>query len=161
METVSIISFALIVLGIILLTLEIVLPSFGITGGLGIIAIIAGVVLSAKSVMSGIIIFIVIIMITILLLIIIYKLLARRDKSIILHEDLKWDKQEDDLKFFLHKEGITTTPLRPSGHADFDGVRLDVMTKGEFIQEGCQVYVDGVQGNKIIVKPLTSKKRIS
>lgn len=158
MDTLSIISFVLIVLGVVLLTIEIVVPSFGIIGGLGIVSIIAGVIMSAKSIVGGIIIFFIIIVITILLLIIIYKYLMRKNHSVILHEDLKWDKQEDDLKFFLNKEGITTTPLRPSGHADFDGVTLDVITKGQFIPKGCPVVVGEVKGNNIIVKMLEEYK---
>ncbi|QUI21944.1 hypothetical protein HZI73_06345 [Vallitalea pronyensis] len=154
MDTISIISFGLIVLGIILLTIEIVVPNFGIIGGLGIVSIVAGVVISAKSIGGGIITFLIILVITILLLIIIYKVLKKKNRSVILHEDLKWDKQEDDLKFFLGKQGITKTPLRPSGHADFDGVSIDVITKGQFIPKGCPVVVGEVKGNSIIVSEI-------
>ncbi len=150
----NIVSFGLIVLGVLLLTVEIVIPNFGIIGGLGLVSIIAGVIMSAKSIVGGIIIFFIIMVITILLLVIIYKFLLKKDHSVILHEELKWDKQEDDLKFFLGKEGITTTPLRPSGDADFDGVKLDVMTKGQFVPKGCPVVVDEVKGNNIIVRIL-------
>ncbi len=44
------------------------------------------------------------------------------------------------------------TPLRPSGTGDFDGVRLDILTKGEFIEKGATIIVDDVAGKRIFVR---------
>ena len=38
--------------------------------------------------------------------------------------------------------GTAATVLRPSGVAEFDGVRLDVVTEGEFLSPGTPVQVD-------------------
>ncbi|MCT4596820.1 MAG: serine protease [Vallitalea sp.] len=154
MDIINIISLSLIILGIILLGLEIIIPNFGIIGCIGIVSILAGVIITSKSFMEGVILFLFILVIAILLLIIIYKIMLKKGNPIILEESLKMDEQENDLLFFLDKEGVALTPLRPSGNADFDGVRLDVITNGDFISKGSKVIVSNVKGNKIIVKKL-------
>jgi membrane-bound ClpP family serine protease len=154
MDIINIISLSLIILGIILLGLEIIIPNFGIIGCIGIVSILAGVIITSKSVMEGVILFLFILVIAILLLIIIYKIMLKKGNPIILEESLKMDEQENDILFFLDKEGVALTPLRPSGNADFDGVRLDVITNGDFISKGSKVIVSNVKRNKIIVKKL-------
>lgn len=47
--------------------------------------------------------------------------------------------------------GVTTTALRPTGMAEINGHRLEVMTEGDFIEKGETVRVIKVSGNKIIV----------
>ena len=56
-----------------------------------------------------------------------------------------------DMEVFLGREGVTTTVLRPTGMAEFDGVRLSVVSKGEFIEAGRAVTVECVEGNRIVV----------
>ena len=58
----------------------------------------------------------------------------------------------DDLSYLVGSEGKTLTVLRPSGSADFNGVRLDVVSEGEYIPKGTTVYVDKIEGNRIVVK---------
>ena len=41
--------------------------------------------------------------------------------------------------------------LRPVGTADFDGVKLEVLAEGEFIEAGKPVRVVRVEGRKIVV----------
>lgn len=151
METINIISLVLIILGIGLLTLEVFIPNFGIAGGAGLIAILVGVILSAKSFISGAIIFLIILVVTISLLIIFYRILINKGSPIILQENLNKDKDNDALDYFVGKEGVALTTLRPSGNAEFDGIRLDVITYGEFIAKGTPVYVNKVEGKKIVV----------
>lgn len=57
-----------------------------------------------------------------------------------------------DLEVFLGREGVTTTALRPTGIAEFDGVRLNVLTEGDFMQVNTQVRIASVDGSKILVK---------
>ena len=52
---------------------------------------------------------------------------------------------------FLGKEGTTTTPLRPTGMGEFDGVKLNVVSDGEFIETGTSIRVDKIEGSKIVV----------
>lgn len=148
METISIV---LIVLGLALLCAEIFIPSFGVVGGLGLVAIVSGVILTASSVSQGIIMLIVILAIGVILMFLLYKLFASKRSPFVLKESLKEDQGSEHLKYFIGKKGEALTPLRPSGTADFDGVRLDVLTRGEFVEKGTEIEVLEIQGNRIIV----------
>jgi membrane-bound ClpP family serine protease len=59
-----------------------------------------------------------------------------------------------DMDMFLGKEGVALSTLRPAGIAEFDGVRLNVVSDGEYIQKGAQVSIDKVEGARIVVKEL-------
>jgi len=60
-----------------------------------------------------------------------------------------------DYTEFVGQHGAAVTILRPSGVAEFDGVRLSVVTEGEFITPGTPVQVVTVQGSRIVVSPLS------
>ena len=60
----------------------------------------------------------------------------------------------EDLAVFMDKEGIATSVLRPTGIADFDGVRLNVSSEGDYIPAGTKVRIIKVEGAKILVKAL-------
>lgn len=57
-----------------------------------------------------------------------------------------------DMEVFLGREGRTKTVLRPSGMAEFDGVKLDVVADGEYIPKDVPVRVDHVEGARIVVR---------
>ncbi|NWH06526.1 NfeD family protein [Desulfobacter latus] len=59
--------------------------------------------------------------------------------------------QSPDLEKYLDGTGQSITTLRPSGTALIDGVRLDVVTDGEFIEAGTPLRVCKVTGNQVIV----------
>jgi membrane-bound ClpP family serine protease len=61
------------------------------------------------------------------------------------------------LLFIIHRlhqchQGVATTVLRPAGTADFEGVKLDVVTEGEFIDKGARLQVIRVEGRRIVVR---------
>ncbi|MBE5794450.1 MAG: hypothetical protein E7323_07200 [Clostridiales bacterium] len=60
----------------------------------------------------------------------------------------------EDLKVFVGKEGVTTTVLRPIGMAEFEGMRLNVESEGEFIPADTPVLVHRVEGRNVIVRKL-------
>jgi hypothetical protein len=53
---------------------------------------------------------------------------------------------------WLGKGGIAVSPLRPSGIADVEGERVDVVSDGEFLEAGAQIVVSRVDGNRIVVR---------
>lgn len=144
------IAIILILIGIMLLVAEIFIPSFGITGILGIISILVGVILTSDTFVGGLILFIGILVVAIILMFIAYRVLAAVKSPFILKESL--NEEKDDLTFFVGKQGVAITPLRPSGTAELDGLRIDVITRGDFIEKGSQIIVEAVVGKKIIVK---------
>jgi membrane-bound serine protease (ClpP class) len=61
-----------------------------------------------------------------------------------------------DKKDLIGQEGITKTPLRPSGIALINDKRIDVVTKGEYIDKEKYVEVIEVSGNRIVVRKIQS-----
>lgn len=59
--------------------------------------------------------------------------------------------QSPDLKNYLDGTGHSTSTLRPSGTALINGVRLDVVTDGEFLEADTPLRVCKVTGNQVIV----------
>ena len=61
-------------------------------------------------------------------------------------------RSAEDMQVFLGKEGETTTVCRPTGMAEFDGVKLNVVSEGEFIPVGTRVRIVLVEGSRIVVR---------
>lgn len=51
-------------------------------------------------------------------------------------------------------EGVARSTLRPSGNANFGGVIIDVITRGEFVEAGAPVRVLAVEGSRIVVEKM-------
>lgn len=51
------------------------------------------------------------------------------------------------------RTAVALTDLRPSGTADLDGERLDVVTEGDFIKAGSQVTILRADGYRHVVRP--------
>jgi membrane-bound ClpP family serine protease len=144
----------LIAIGIGLLVAEIFIPSFGFTGIAGTISILAGVIITAETLTQGIIMFLVVLVIDIVLMYIAYKFAASKKSPLILKESVHEEQMKSDLTFFINKEGVAVTALRPSGKGDFDGVSLDILTMGNFIQKGSKIIITEIAGKKIFVKEI-------
>ena len=54
---------------------------------------------------------------------------------------------------YVGQVGVAVTVLRPSGTVEIDGVRLPVVTEGEFLPADTPVQVVAVQGGRIVVRP--------
>jgi len=75
--------------------------------------------------------------------------LARRFISHAAVGELGVDKPE-----LLHGKGVALTQLRPSGTANINGQRVDVVTEGGLIQRGVEVKVVAVEGTRIVVRQI-------
>ena len=60
------------------------------------------------------------------------------------------DKSDD----LLSSEGVAITTLRPSGTANINGHKVDVVSEGEMILKDTKIKVTDVKGNRIVVKPV-------
>ena len=49
------------------------------------------------------------------------------------------------------QSGTTSSPLRPAGHAHIGGRRVDVVSRGEHLDEGTAIVVLEVRGNRVVV----------
>ena len=153
----SVIWLVLLIVGFGLVVLEIYLPGFGLPGILGGICLIAGVALKAQ---SDLIVWLVMTLVIAALLCVVLSISMRSaskgrlDRSRFVLRDVATTSQLSggDMAFYVGKSGVTTTALRPSGNAEIDGVKLNVLSDGEFIAEGERVKVVSVEGNRILVR---------
>lgn len=145
--------------GLALLVVEVFMPGFGIPGISGLILLIVSAVLlwMQAGPLAALGLVVVIVALVAILLSVTLKSAAHGKLSkspIILQES---ERPEDgytagsDMSIFIGREGETRTVLRPSGIADFEGVRLNVVSDGEFIKQGEKVRIDRVEGSRIVV----------
>lgn len=147
----------LLVIGFVLVVVEMYVPGFGLPGISGIACLVVGVILKANNALEALIMAVVIIaLLCIALSISIHSASKGRlaKSKLILHETATDANNisENDLKYYLHREGTTTTVLRPSGNGEFDGVKLNIVSDGEFIAAGEKVEVIAVEGSRIVVR---------
>ncbi len=160
---------ALFVVGVGLLLAEIfVIPGFGIAGVTGLIAVVfaLGVSLignigfdfpSGPQVSSAVTTLAATFVLFIILLFSLGRYLPRSERfnQLVLQPALSSDigyTSADSHFEFMGKNGLSTTPLRPSGSAEISGKRVDVVTDGEFIDSGTPVEVVNVQGARVQVR---------
>jgi membrane-bound ClpP family serine protease len=146
-------------IGFILITVEMFYPGFGAPGIIGTILLIAGIVLTAANFTQALVMILILLAVLGAMLVIILHSAAKGplSKTIILKEAQKKETGyigTEDLEYFLGKEGTAITVLRPSGTADFDGVKIDVVSQGEFISEGTKLKIIKVQGRRIVVREI-------
>lgn len=143
--------------GVGLIVLEVFLPGFGLPGISGIVLLIIGLVMTATG--YGTLAALGVLIATIAVVAIAISISLRSaakgalsKSELFLREEDAFKAAPEDMQALLGKTGTTRSVLRPTGIADFDGVRLDVMTQGDFIDEGVQVVIMHVEGTKIIVR---------
>lgn len=163
MDTLVWIGIVLLIAGFILIGIELVVPGFGAPGIAGIICLVAGVFLVTDSLEEGILVTVVVIVVLSILMAVIMGLMHyRKFKSpIILDAEVRSESAylgEADLNYLLDKEGIATTDLRPEGKGDFDGIELDVVSEGPYIEKGSKITICKISANRLIVKGPRRKK---
>lgn len=153
----------LIVAGLILVLLEILIPSGGLISVLAATVIIGGLVLGFQhSSVTGTVLLIatficIPLFITLGLKFFPQTAIGRRMFLIPTHKqataglDAPAGVSDVDYSHLRGKIGQTVTPLRPSGIAEIEGRRYSVVALGELIDKDVQVIVVKVQGNSIVV----------
>ena len=148
------------VLGLGLLTVEVFLPGFGLPGIAGIIFEGATIVLTYMR-YGGMAALGVTLLVLAVVAIVISAAIRSVNKGRLSKSSLILNSTEStedgyvasrDMEVFLGKEGVTTTVLRPAGMAEFDGVKLNVTSDGEYIASNVPVRVDHVEGARVIVR---------
>ncbi len=151
----------LFLFGMGLLIVEAFMPGFGLPGITGCVMEIAAIVLTyihhGGVAALGVTVCILAIMGIVVSLALRSASKGRLSKSAMIlneEEDASALDVSEDLKVFIGKEGITTTVLRPTGMAEFEGMRLNVESEGEFIPKDTPVAVHRVDGRNVIVRML-------
>ena len=60
--------------------------------------------------------------------------------------------QSSELESYVGTQGKAVTDLRPAGIAVINGKRVDVVTRGEYLEKYSAIIVTAVTGNQIIVR---------
>jgi membrane-bound serine protease (ClpP class) len=156
----------LVGIGVLLLAVEIfVTPGFGLTGILGIVALITGLTLSlvgagatAAIIVGAIARVAVSLLIALGASVVLLRFLPKLPfgRRLILDTGLGADTGYASAppgdRQWLGKQGTAMSPLRPAGIADIDGKRVDVVSQGEWIDTGAPIDVIRVEGNRIVVR---------
>lgn len=143
--------------GVGLVVLEVFLPGFGVPGISGLILLGIGLTMTGMSYGALAALGVLIAVIAIVAIAISISLRsaskgALSKSALFLNHDDAFKAAPEDMKVFLDKTGTTRSVLRPAGIAEFDGVRLDVVTEGDFIEAGASVTITHVEGSRIVVR---------
>ncbi len=144
--------------GIVLLLVELVVPGFGVSGILGLIALVAAVILQIGNPTGMMFVIAIALFVVAAVVLIIYRsvIKGRLGRSrIILQEQIDGESNElsdAQQQALVGKSGVTLSPLRPSGIALVEGRRLNVMTDGEFVDKDMPVTVVQSAGLRILVR---------
>ena len=152
----------LFVLGIILVVLELVMPGFGVAGGIGVLALIAGVVIASQVVSPAVLTLIIAVVLLVIagMLVWLYKSATkggRISRHFLLHT--KTGEEEGfssvaNQQELVGLEGVAATVLRPTGTGSFGEKRLDVVTNGEFVPKDSKIRIVSVEGFRIVVEKI-------
>jgi membrane-bound serine protease (ClpP class) len=151
-------TLALVLLGVglLLIMAEVLIPSFGMLGGLAAIALIGSVLLAyqvSSDVGRNFLIAEAVLVPSMVMLG--FKLLPKSPLTKFLVADgfsfedgAAIDERDKDL---MGKRGVVEAPLRPAGTARIEGRRVDVVTRGDMIESGAWVEVTRLSGNRVEV----------
>ena len=169
LELASVIEILMFIVGIGLILLEIfVIPGFGIAGISGIILVIVSLFLSLVGshpfidfeIVSRAIIQLAASLFTAFVLIFILAKFLPNTSAF--QRFVLADAEKTDIGFSSHihnkdligEEGIAITTLRPSGTAEINGKRVDVVTESSYVERGKKIKVIAAEGVRVVVKEI-------
>ncbi|MBO4676174.1 MAG: hypothetical protein J5633_01380 [Oscillospiraceae bacterium] len=144
----------LLVCALGLFVVEILNPGFGLPGIAGIVLLAADVYITARTVQEALILGLIAALIVLIFLVFGARLLSKGKlpKSLILDQAEEDYRSSEDLSALLGTTGRTLTVLRPAGMAELGGRKVDVVTRGEFLEKDSLVEVVEAAGGRIVVR---------
>ncbi|MBU5466436.1 nodulation protein NfeD [Virgibacillus sp. MSJ-26] len=147
----------LLIIGIILIIIEFFVAG-GIIGLLGVGAVLTSLFLSGASITHMSLSIAIALIVAIVMAVILFKWIGM-DRGVFRHIVLRdsatteqgYVSSENKLEL-IGLEGKTVTPLRPSGTAEINGERVDVVSEGGFIEVNQKVKVVKVEGVRVVVR---------
>ncbi|TAH35063.1 MAG: hypothetical protein EYC70_14855 [Planctomycetota bacterium] len=154
-----ILALLLLLLGLGFITAEVFFPSFGVLSVLAGAAVIGAVVLAfQESTTTGLLFLLAAVMGLPAAWLAASRMfphtpLGRR----MVAQGADWSKEEraaveQRVQRFVGQRGRSQSPLRPAGIAQFDGERVDVITRGEHVEAGTPVRALQFEGNRLVVE---------
>jgi membrane-bound serine protease (ClpP class) len=142
-----------LVLGLVLIFTEVaIIPGFGVTGALGLLALAAGAIAAwtelgplwggvtggVSVVAAGAMLY--------------WLPKSRLGRKMVLEHSQAEAISQKDRSELVGRRGITVTPLRPIGRVRFGSDEVDVMTEGEYVESNQEVEVMTVEGPRVVVR---------
>jgi membrane-bound serine protease (ClpP class) len=141
--------------GVIVVIAEIILPSGGILAllSLGVFGYSLYMVFANVSTQAGFLFLAVDAFLIPATIILGVKLLVRSPATLStqLSSRAGVSSQPKEFSSYIGQEGTALSDLRPSGIARINGKRVDVVTRGEYLEKNSSLRVHAVTGNQIIV----------
>ena len=144
----------LLVCALGLFVVEILNPGFGLPGIAGIVLLAADVYITARTVQEALILGLIAALIVLIFLVFGARRISKGKlpKSLILDQAEEDYRSSEDLSALLGTTGRTLTVLRPAGMAELGGRKVDVVTRGEFLEKDSLVEVVEAAGGRIVVR---------
>ncbi|MNI07353.1 hypothetical protein D3C73_603600 [compost metagenome] len=148
-------------IGIVLLILELVIPSFGILSVLGAISLFGGVMMASADPKQAALSIGIAVLVGIPIVALAIKYFKHRGvwNRFILRQQLTSEEgfnSSPNKQYLVGLKGTSVTPLRPAGTAQIDGQRIDVVTDGSFVGVNKDIEVMFVEGTRVVVKEITT-----
>ncbi|MCJ7813987.1 MAG: ATP-dependent Clp protease proteolytic subunit [Candidatus Atribacteria bacterium] len=154
-------TIVLFIIGLLLILVEIfIIPGFGLVGIGGIAAILASIFLTFGNIIQATYSILIALSVSVIGIFLLIKYIpsTRTWRKFVLSteqkKELGYTVGTRDLKRLIGKEGVAITPLRPSGIAEVNGKKIDVITQGEYIISNSKIKIISVEGNKIVVEAI-------
>ncbi len=152
-----------LIFGLLMLGVEMFTPGVGLAGVTGLLSLIAVVVMQLGWGSTRVALYIIAITLLIIILAIIWIIRSlqrgRLSKSFLVLKDQSDGVSVPDIatarQDLIGKSGVVITPLRPSGIAEIDEKRVDVLAAGAFIEKGKRIVVVKAEGMHILVRERT------
>jgi membrane-bound serine protease (ClpP class) len=142
--------------GVVVIIAEIILPSGGILSivALGVFGYSLFIVFNEISMIIGFSFVAADLILIPVLVIVGLKLLARSPATLrkTLSRKEGVSSQSSELESYVGTQGNAVTDLRPAGIAVINGKRVDVVTRGEYLEKDSAIIVTTVTGNQIVVR---------
>jgi len=155
-------SILLLLSGLLLLLLEVFVPSGGMLGFLSAAAMFSAVSLAFyhRGLEAGLIFILVAVVAVPMVLVTAFKYWpnTRLGRRVLLGQPTEDDVLPDSpqrrlMKSLVGKVGVAKSLMLPSGAIEVDGITLDAVSDGSAIERGMAVKIIQVHGNRVVVSP--------
>jgi len=148
---------AVFLAGVLMIIVEILLPTVGLLAGLGVAAMLYSIVLALGGDIGALTALGIALIISVVLFLLI---VSRLPSNKLWNKVVLQNRSRTEEGFvsavgkpeLVGKSGEVLTELRPSGTARIDGRLVDVISEGAYIQKGKHIVVLSVNGSRVVVR---------
>ena len=148
---------AVFLVGVLMIIVEILLPTVGLLAGLGVAAMLYSIVLALGGDIGALAALGIALAISVAVFLLVVARLpsSRLWNKLVLHNSSRTEEgyvSTVGAVDLIGKMGKVLTELRPAGTVHIDGRPVDVVSEGAFIEKGTRVVVLSVSGSRVVVR---------